>query len=173
MQLTQENDLLLQQKDEEWQQLVADEQAFSSELANILLSLVAQPAMAIAICFCIFSAPLILSMETLVFACASIVIGLAAYIFMYGWQALLALLWSFLKWLGVQGGLRLILIGILYCYCKWNNHVGTFRLSVDAIMIAWLIWAAGGKFVKRCLQRVSGYFSGAGPKLLAESKKGI
>ena len=111
LQLTQENDLLLQQKDEEWQQSMADEQAFSSELANILLSLVAQPAMAIAICFCIFSAPLILSMETLVFACASIVIGLAAYIFMYGWQALLALLWSFLKWLGVQGGLRLILIG--------------------------------------------------------------
>ena len=170
LQLKQENDLLLQQKEEECQQLVAAEQVFANEMANILLSLVAQPAMAIAICFCIFSAPLILSMETLVFACASIAIGLAAYIYMYGWQALLALLWRFLKWLGVQGGLRLILIGMLYCYCKWNNHVGTFRLSVDIIMIAWLIWAAGGVFVEMCLKRVSDYFSGAGAKLLAGSE---
>ena len=54
LQLKRENDLLLQQKDEECQQSVAKEQAFSNELANILLSLVAQPAMAIAICFCIF-----------------------------------------------------------------------------------------------------------------------
>ena len=83
------------------------------------------------------------------------------------------LLRRFLEWLGVQGGLRLILIGILYCYCKWNNHVGTFRLSVDVIMIAWLIWAKGSVFVEMLQRRVSGYFNDAGLKLLAESKKGL